>query len=71
MSPSAEITTCSNKACRRKFPLVYIRCPYCKTKNPFKPQPKPAPEPEPKCTCLDPLHAGDNQNCPVHTGGQS
>jgi DNA-directed RNA polymerase subunit RPC12/RpoP len=73
MSPSSiEVTTCGN--CKRKFSKFYLRCPYCKTKNPAKSKPqektKEDPTPEQKCLCLDPIHAGDNPNCPIH-GGQS
>ena len=28
------ITQCNY--CKRKYPLVFLRCPYCKTKNPNK-----------------------------------
>jgi hypothetical protein len=31
MSQSTQVITC--KGCKRKFPLVYTRCPYCKVKN--------------------------------------
>jgi hypothetical protein len=34
MSQSIQVTTC--KGCKRKFPRVYARCPYCKIKNPQK-----------------------------------
>lgn len=79
-NPATEVTTCSNKACKRKFPRVYLKCPYCKSKNLDKPKSNPEstsqpdkklPEPDQKGTCLDPLHAGDNPNCHDHPGGQS
>jgi len=34
-----ELTQCAG--CKRKYPLVYGRCPYCKTKNPAKSAGKP------------------------------
>ena len=34
MSQSTQVITC--KGCKRKFPMVYTRCPYCKAKNPQK-----------------------------------
>lgn len=30
MTP-ADLTLC--QSCKRKYPVVYRRCPYCKTKN--------------------------------------
>lgn len=33
---TTEKTTCTN--CKRSFPRVYIKCPFCKTKNKNKPK---------------------------------